>query len=213
MTNVAMIETEDENYDNWTLTKTDNGPKDKKTGQKSQDINKGAIQLWTREISGSNQLGVKVVTSMPLTKEQIFDKLIDPTTKFTSGGHWEVIEDLGNGRSITWSSVSIPFCTNSDFCNGEYMGDYNGSMLYTYIGVDYPTCPPKSGYIRGEMLLGGWRITPIEGLNRCRVTCINVCDPCRNVPKMLAQSGANQSMQSMASLKSLLKGAQKTKKK
>ena len=45
MTNVAMIETEDENYDNWTLTKTDNGPKDKKTGQKSQDINKGGFNL------------------------------------------------------------------------------------------------------------------------------------------------------------------------
>lgn len=91
------------------------------------------------------------------------------------------------------------------------MGEYNGALMYTYVGVEHPSVPPRSDHIRGKVLLGGWRIT--QENDRCRVVCISVCDPCRPVPSMLAQQGAEQSFKSMQNLRKLLKDAVGTSKK
>ena len=77
--------------------------------------------------------------------------------------------------------------------------------MYTYVGVDYKKCPPSITFKRGRMLLGGWRITEVNG--RSRVTTINICDPCRAVPKFVADG--DSSVKSMQALVKLLKPSKK----
>ena len=187
MKNAAMIEEEELNFEGWKKHKEEKG-----------------IELYTRKIEGTEQLGVKVVATMPVPPLTIYEKLTDPKTELSSkSGKDEIIEKLGEGLLVRWSCIKVPLLENSDFVNGEYMGEYNGQYTYSFCAVEHPKCPKRKNHIRGAVLLGGWRIKEEGG--RTRVTCISVCDLNRPVPRMLAEYGTDQSLKSMKTLKNLLK--------
>ena len=187
MKNASMIEEEELNFEGWTQQKEEKG-----------------ITLWTRKIEGTEQLGVKVVTTMPVPALTIYEKLTDPKTELSAkSGKDETIERLGEGLLVRWSCIKVPLLENSDFVNGEYMGEFNGGLTYSFSHVEHPKGPIRKNHIRGRVLLGGWRITE-EG-ERTRVTCISVCDLNRPVPRMLAEYGTDQSLKSVKTLRNLIK--------
>jgi len=170
---------------------------------------KGGVSLYIREDATTKQVGTKVCCRMEFPAEVVFAKLTSSETDLSGlGNKWELVEDLGDGLRVLWSEIKITLLEDSDFCNGEYLGEYKGALTYSFVAVNHPECPPRRRKIRGKMVTGGWRVTPVNETS-CDVTLISVCDMKRYVPKTLAMQGADGSGKTVSNLRKMLREEKK----
>jgi len=193
MANAEAVWKEEQSDEGWTLHKEKNG-----------------IRLYIRELPGTKQVGIKVCCTMDFSQEAVYTKLTDPATDLSgSANKWHVIENFGDGFRVVWSELRIPLLQDNDFCNGEYLGEYEGALTYSFVGVKHPKCPIRKNKIRAHVVLGGWRATKVDD-SSCNVTFISICNLNRSVPKAMALQGADQSAKSVVNLRKMLRQSSQT---
>lgn len=164
---------------------------------------KGGITLLTRAIAGTNSLGVKVTAIFPFPAKVVFEVLMDPKTQFDKSTDYKVLEDLGDNMRLTYTRVPVPLFSDSDFLCGEWQGMRGDNFIYSFTSVEHPSHLPSRKLVRGKIIVGGWLVAP-RGAEECEVTMVSICDPCRSVPSALANSSADKSGKSVATLRKLV---------
>lgn len=76
----------------------------------------------------------------------------------------------------------------------------DGAFALFGCSVEHPSCPPRSGFVRAEAVVGGCLITPVDGINRCKIDNVTFADPKGNLPAFVVNKVAVEQPLSVANV-------------
>ncbi|XP_017781765.1 PREDICTED: PCTP-like protein isoform X2 [Nicrophorus vespilloides] len=148
----------------------------------------GATKVWTKMTVNSNFKMVKVHTVFPnVSPNTMFDVLHDPEYRKEWDEHMISSIEIGYlnpNNDIGYYALSCPSpVKNRDFVLQRSWLDFGTEKLIFNHSVDHKSYPPKKGYIRGDSLLTGFVIRPLE--RGCFLGYITQTDPKGKLPSWL----------------------------
>jgi len=102
-----------------------------------------------------------------------------------------IISDHGTSV-IRYQSYKCPFpISNRDFLFLRTRREVGGVFYQIDKSYVFDEVPKKSGFVRGEVVVGAYIYEPIDE-NSCNVTYITQVDPCGNLPKFFVNMNVSK---------------------
>jgi diazepam-binding inhibitor (GABA receptor modulator, acyl-CoA-binding protein) len=127
----------------------------------------------------------------------VFDMLVecgnpdDPGRKcYIKDPDMEFLEKVDEYNGHTWSTYSryksFMFVSGRDFYNLiHWRVEDSGTILFIGGSLESTTCPPKRGLVRGELVIGGWVLRPVNGGNATEVSYVVNLDLKGKIPSII----------------------------
>lgn len=153
------------------------------------------VKVWDKVIADSNVHLVRSSARMPCSPERLLKNLYcadvaelkrwDPDLNSTT-----VVEQMGEKGElqVIYQTYNAPFpVTNRSFlCVRGVEREENGTIWLVALGINRKDFPEVPGFVRGAVILAGWKITPIEGeVEACFQDRIVQLDPKGLIPLMI----------------------------
>ena len=102
----------------------------------------------------------------------------------------EFLEKVDEYNGHTWSTYSryksFMFVSGRDFYNLiHWRVEDSGTILFIGGSLESTTCPPKRGLVRGELVIGGWVLRPVNGGNATEVSYVVNLDLKGKIPSII----------------------------
>ncbi|KAJ4457866.1 putative START domain [Paratrimastix pyriformis] len=157
------------------------------------------VERWNKTLTGVSQRAFMGVGTINKPADEVLAAILDPERRKTWDPYFlegRTLADIDADTKVVYQVAAAGGpASHRDLCLLRVVHRLpDGKIAVITKSTERPDCPPVSGYVRADMLIGGFVVAP-EGTASCRVTVCAGTDPHGWMPGFVAKLvGAKQPM-------------------